>query len=70
MENYLTNCLKDPKYGKWYPKWESPFQINKVFEGGYYHLKNLNGYVHLRKINRRFLKPFLPTIWEARKLED
>ena len=37
---------KYPKYGKWSPKWEGPFQIHKVFKGGFYHLKNLKRHVH------------------------
>ena len=60
---------KDPKYGKWSPKWEDPFQIHKVFKGGFYHLKNLKGHIHLRKINGRFLEQYFPTIWEGRNLD-
>ena len=58
----------DPKYGKWSPKWEGPFQIHKVFKGGFYHLRSLKGHIHLRKINGRFLKLCFPTIWETREL--
>ena len=53
---------KVPKVRKRSPKWEGTFQVHKVFKGGIYDLRNLNGYIHLRKINRRFLKPYYPTI--------
>ncbi|GKV01834.1 hypothetical protein SLEP1_g14352 [Rubroshorea leprosula] len=57
---------KDPRYGKWSPNWEGPFQIHKVLKGGAYWLKSLNGELHPRKINGIYLKPYYPTVWEAR----
>ena len=51
--------------GKWAPNWEGPFQIHRVLKRGAYHLKDLNGYVHRRKINGRYLKAYSPTIWES-----
>ncbi|GKV36311.1 hypothetical protein SLEP1_g44457 [Rubroshorea leprosula] len=57
---------KDPRYGKWSPNWEGPFQIHKVLKGGAYWLKSLNGELHLRKINGIHLKPYYPIVWEAR----
>jgi len=51
--------------GKWAPNWEGPFQIHRVLKRGAYHLKDLNGYVHRRKINGRYLKAYVPTIWES-----
>ncbi|GKV35610.1 hypothetical protein SLEP1_g43856 [Rubroshorea leprosula] len=56
---------KDPRYGKWSPNWEGPFQIHKVLKRGAYWLKSLNGELHPRKINGIYLKPYYPTVWEA-----
>ncbi|GKU99855.1 hypothetical protein SLEP1_g12638 [Rubroshorea leprosula] len=57
---------KDLRYGKWSPNWEGPFQIHKVLKGGAFWLKSLNGELHPRKINGIYLKPYYPTVWEAR----
>ena len=57
--------VKDSKFGKWSPNWEGPYVIHKVLRGGAYHLRNLNGYVHRRKMNGRYLKKYHPTIWES-----
>ncbi|GKV30040.1 hypothetical protein SLEP1_g38905 [Rubroshorea leprosula] len=57
---------RDPRYGKWSPNWEKPFQIHKVLKGGAYWLKSLNGELHPRKINGIYLKPYYPIVWEAR----
>ncbi|GKV07170.1 hypothetical protein SLEP1_g18971 [Rubroshorea leprosula] len=57
---------KDPRYGKWSPNWEGPFQIHKVLKGGAYWLKSLNGELHPCKINGIYLKPYYPTVWEAK----
>ena len=27
---------KDPKYGKWSPTWEGPFQVSQILRGGSY----------------------------------
>ncbi|GKV03063.1 hypothetical protein SLEP1_g15430 [Rubroshorea leprosula] len=57
---------KDPRYRKWSPNWERPFQIHKVLKGGAYWLKSLNGELHSCKINGIYLKPYYPIVWEAR----
>ncbi|GKU85795.1 hypothetical protein SLEP1_g417 [Rubroshorea leprosula] len=56
---------KDPRYGKWSPNWEGPFQIHKVLKGGAYWLKSLNGQLHPHKINGIYLKPYYPIVWEV-----
>lgn len=33
---------KDRALGKWYPKWEGPFQIIQVFSNGAYEIEELN----------------------------
>ena len=47
----LPIVLKDPKFEKWSPNWEGPYQIYRVLWNGAYHLRELNGYIHPRKIN-------------------
>ncbi|GKV45247.1 hypothetical protein SLEP1_g52356 [Rubroshorea leprosula] len=59
---------KDPRFGKWSPNWEGPFRIHEVLRGGAYWLESLNGELHPRKINRIYLKPCYPMVWEARGL--
>ena len=57
--------IKSHKFGKWSPNWEGPYQTHRVQPFGAYHLRNLNGYIHLKKINDRYLKPYFLTIWET-----
>ena len=61
--------IKSHKFGKWSPNWEGPYQIHRVLPSGAYHLKNLNGYVHPKKINGRYLKHYFPTIWETQGIK-
>ncbi|GKV01725.1 hypothetical protein SLEP1_g14266 [Rubroshorea leprosula] len=61
---------KDHRFGKWSPNWEGPFRIHEVLKGGAYWLESLDGELHLRKINGIYLKPYYPTVWEARGLES
>ncbi|GKV11349.1 hypothetical protein SLEP1_g22613 [Rubroshorea leprosula] len=60
---------KDPRSRKWSPNWEGPFRIHEVLRGGAYWLESLNGELHPQKINGIYLKPYYPTIWEARGLD-
>ena len=57
--------IKSHKFGKWSPNWEGPYQVHRVLSFGAYHLRNLNGYVHAKKFNGRYLKPYYPTVWET-----
>lgn len=60
--------IKSYKFGKWSPNWEGPYQVHRVLPGKAYHLRNLNGYVHLKKINGRYLKPYYSTMWETQEV--
>ncbi|XP_059638989.1 uncharacterized protein LOC132281289 [Cornus florida] len=51
-------------YGKWSPTWKGPYLVHQVLHRGAYKLKNLDGEVHERPINRRYLKKYKPTIFE------
>ena len=59
--------LKEKRKGtsKWDPNWQGPFRVHRVIGKGAYHLSDLNGYVQRRKINGKFLKPYVPSIWES-----
>ncbi|GKV11366.1 hypothetical protein SLEP1_g22629 [Rubroshorea leprosula] len=57
---------KDHKFGKRSPNWEGPFQIHEVLRGVAYWLESLDRELHPRKINGIYLKPYYPTVWEAR----
>ncbi|XP_059631244.1 uncharacterized protein LOC132274093 [Cornus florida] len=54
----------DRVYSKWSPTWKGPYLIHQVLCGGAYKLKNLDGEVHERPINGRYLKKYKPTIFE------
>jgi len=56
--------VKDSKFEKWFPNWEG-FVIHRVLRGDVYHLKDLNGYVHRRKMNEKYLKKYHPIIWKS-----
>ncbi|XP_059623195.1 uncharacterized protein LOC132266358 [Cornus florida] len=54
----------DRVYGKWSPTWKGPYLVHQVLHGGGYRLKDLDGEVHERPINGRYLKNYKPTIFE------
>ncbi|XP_058216811.1 uncharacterized protein LOC131327683 [Rhododendron vialii] len=45
-QTVLPLGTKTPKYGKWSPTWEGPYQIGQVFRGNVYLLMDLDGKVH------------------------
>ncbi|GKV02859.1 hypothetical protein SLEP1_g15243 [Rubroshorea leprosula] len=61
---------KNHRFGKWSPNWEGPFRIHEVLRGGAYWLESLDRELHPKKINGIYLKPYYPTVWEARGLES
>lgn len=50
--------------GKWSPRWEGPFIIWKILPKGAYHLRDLDGELHRNPINGRYLKKYVPSVWE------
>ena len=46
--------------GKFEPKWEGPFVIDKVFSNGAYALLNMEGDRYMLPINGKFLKRYYP----------
>ncbi|GAB2268987.1 hypothetical protein Dimus_038752 [Dionaea muscipula] len=55
---------RDPVYGKWSPNWEGPYMVDTVLPNGAYHLSNLEGELHCRSINGRYLKRYVPSVWD------
>ncbi|GKV11605.1 hypothetical protein SLEP1_g22849 [Rubroshorea leprosula] len=49
---------------------KGPFRIHEVLREGAYWLESLDGELHPRKINGIYLKPYYPTVWEARGMES
>lgn len=56
----------DRKYDKWSPIWDGPCVVHQVNPGGVYHLKELNGELHERSINGKYLKKYYPMFSENR----
>ncbi|XP_059629528.1 uncharacterized protein LOC132272387 [Cornus florida] len=54
----------DRKYGKWSHKWEESYLIHEVLSGGAYKLKYLSGRLHDYPINGKYLKRYMPAIFE------
>ncbi|XP_059669138.1 uncharacterized protein LOC132314277 [Cornus florida] len=54
----------DRVYGKWSPTWKGLYLVHQVLHGGAYMLKDLDGEIHERPINGRYLKKYKPTIFE------
>ncbi|XP_059658697.1 uncharacterized protein LOC132305030 [Cornus florida] len=54
----------DRTYEKWSPTWKGPYIVHQVLHGGTYKLKNIDGEIHERPINGRYLKKYKPTIFE------
>ncbi|XXG85698.1 hypothetical protein AAC387_Pa11g0732 [Persea americana] len=62
----LVHAVKGPMVfahkseGKFEPKWEGPFVIDKVFSNGTYALLNMEGDRCMLPINDKFLKQYYP----------
>ncbi|XP_059663598.1 uncharacterized protein LOC132309296 [Cornus florida] len=54
----------DRKYGKWSQKWGGPYLIHQVLSGGAYRLKYFSGRLHDYPINGKYLKRYVPAIFE------
>ncbi|XP_059629569.1 uncharacterized protein LOC132272434 [Cornus florida] len=54
----------DRKYGKWSQKWEGPYLVHQVLSGGAYRLKYFSGQLHDYPINGKYLKRYVPAIFE------
>ncbi|XP_059659132.1 uncharacterized protein LOC132305515 [Cornus florida] len=54
----------DRKYGKWSQKWEGPYLVHQVLSGGVYRLKYFSGRLHDYPINGKYLKRYVPAIFE------
>lgn len=51
---------KDPKFGKWFLTWESPFLVHQVLGNGAYKLSDQNCRMHDSPISGRYLKKYYP----------
>ncbi|CAL9029593.1 unnamed protein product [Prunus brigantina] len=60
---------KDPRFGKFSPNWEGPFVIEQVLGRGTFQLKDRDGEWHNLPINGRYLKKYIPSIWETTKMD-
>jgi hypothetical protein len=65
----VKNLLKEiefgnsPKYGKWSPNWEGPYQISQCVLGNAYILETLEGERFARALNKKYLKKYYPSTW-------
>lgn len=65
-ETVLPLYNKDPKYGKWSPNWKEPYKVNNVLPNRAYHLE---GTKHMRFINDKYLKKYVPSLWESEQIK-
>ncbi|MCO5601024.1 hypothetical protein L7F22_055141 [Adiantum nelumboides] len=67
-----NNALDNRFDAKFEHRWEGPFIVKKDFTGGYYHLMDLNGKEHPRKVNGYRLNPYLnrilPAVFETKQI--
>ena len=56
--------LDAPGKPKFEPRWEGPFVIDRIVGRGAYQLMSLEGEPHPNPINGRYLKKYLPGVWE------
>ncbi|XP_050215358.1 uncharacterized protein LOC126666543 [Mercurialis annua] len=56
---------KKEALGKWSPNWEGPYKIFQVLGNGAYVLADIEGRVHDRAINAKYLKKYVPSCWEG-----
>ncbi|XP_058180182.1 uncharacterized protein LOC131298724 [Rhododendron vialii] len=61
----IDSRKKKGKFGKWSPNWEGPFRIAQILRGGAYHLTSIEGVLHERTINGKYLKHYFPSMWES-----
>ncbi|XP_043710359.1 uncharacterized protein LOC122659294 [Telopea speciosissima] len=64
LKAVLPIGTKDPRLGKWSLTWEGPYMVCQTLCGRVYRLCDLEGCIHVRPINGKFLKAFHPTIWD------
>ena len=57
--------LDAPGRPKFSPRWEGPFVIDRILGKGAYQLMSLEGETHPNPINGRYLKKYLPGVWES-----
>ena len=61
---------KDSRFGKWSPTWEGPFQVWQVCRGNVYLLMDLEGEMQTHTTNGKYLKHYVPSMWEGRIPEE
>jgi hypothetical protein len=54
---------KDPKFGKWSPMWEGPYNISRCVPGNAYILETLEGEEFFSALNGKYLKKYYPSVW-------
>jgi hypothetical protein len=59
----LPISSRDPKYGKWSPNWEGPYQISQCVPGNAYILEALEAEKFARALNEKYSKKHYPSIW-------
>jgi len=54
---------KDPKFGKWSPKWEGQYKVSRCVPGNAYILETLEGEEFFSTLNGKYLKKYYPSVW-------
>ena len=62
LESKSPPGMKGRQFGKWSLTWEKPFRINQTYFGNAYLLGSINGEIHAKAINGKYLKNYTPFI--------
>ncbi|XP_057452530.1 uncharacterized protein LOC130744354 [Lotus japonicus] len=61
---------KDKHFDKWAPCWEGPFKVEKIFSNNVYEIRELGNHSRVLAINGKYLKRYVPTLFEISISDD
>jgi len=61
---------KNQVLGKWFPNWEGPWQILRVFSNNAYEIEELNDDQRILRINEKYLRKCKPMLQEIKIVQE
>ena len=62
LKAFFSTRIKNRQFGKWSPTQEGPFRVSHIYFGYAYLLESINGEIHSKTINGKYLKKYTPSI--------